>query len=269
MDAATTPRALPAWLAGVAAELELDRPGIVTPDTIEEIRERLGVKPSANRIIQGLHERGWLLKTGVKGAWEFIPGERAGAIASGDPFLPLHGALEIDSQLGASVALGSALWLLDLADRAPSPPEIALPKGTRVPSGLKRNYRLVHHDARLPSLLIQGVPVHRPATILVHLATKPTDARSWGAILQGLPDLVNAAPEKEIRAELAGRTHAARIRLAYLISGLAPDLIQAIDVRPRGKVWFGPRGSLRRHDARWQVADTLLPEAPPQGIESS
>jgi hypothetical protein len=264
-----TPRTIPPWLAGVAAELELDRPGIVTPDTIDEIRKRLSLKPSAHRIIQGLHERGWLLKTGIRGAWEFIPAERAGAIPSGDPFLPLRGAMEIDSELAASVALGSALWLLDMADRAPSPPEIALPKGTPAPKGLRQIYRTVHHDARLPSILIQGIPVHRPATILVHLASKPTDARSWGAILPILPDLLSASPHHEIQAEIAGRTHATQIRLAYLISDLAPDLIEALKIQPAGKVWFGGRGPLRRHDARWQVADTLLPEAPARRVEIS
>lgn len=176
-----------------------------------------------------------------------------------------EGVLEMDPQLRPAVALGSALWLLDLADRAPTPPEIALPGGTRTPRGLRRNCRVVHHDARLPPLRIHSLPVHRPATILIHLATRPADARSWGAILEALPELLSSAPEDEIHAELAGRTHDTRIRLAYLISDLAPDLIRVIDVQPRGKVWFGPRGPLRRHSARWQVADTLLPTEPPPG----
>jgi hypothetical protein len=30
----------------------------------------------------------------------------------------------------------------------------------------------------------------------------------------------------------------------------------------QGKVWFGQRGSLRRHDERWRIADTVLPFDP-------
>jgi hypothetical protein len=31
---------------------------------------------------------------------------------------------------------------------------------------------------------------------------------------------------------------------------------------PGHKVWFGPRGPLRHHDATWNVADTVLPIRP-------
>jgi hypothetical protein len=237
-----TPRSLPTWLAGVVAELELDRPSVVTREQVEELRTRTGVRAPAHRIIAELHARGWLLKTGAHGTWEFIPGERAGAISSGDP-------------------------LLDASDRAPDRQEVALPKNTFVPVALKRAYRVVHHDARLDPVRIKDLPVHRVATVLVHLVCKPTDVRSWGSVLPALPELLARSPEEGIREELTGRSHAARVRFAYLVSGLAPDLVERLDIRPAGKVWFGPRGQLRRHSARWQVADTVLPMAPP-GTES-
>lgn len=258
-----TPRSIPPWLAGIVAELELDRPRIVTSDMVSEIRRHLGVSPPTHRIIEELHTRGWLLKTGAHGAWEFIPGDRAGAISSGDPFLLLRATLETSPDIAVFVALGSALWLLDIADRAPDRPEIALPKGTRVPVALKRACRTVHHDARLAPVHIQDLPVHRPATVLIHLASKPTDVRSWGSVLESLPALLAASPEEEIRAELGGRNHATEIRFAYLVAGLAPNLVARLEIEPAGKVWFGPRGPLRRHDARWQIADTILPTSPP------
>jgi hypothetical protein len=262
-----TPRSLPTWLAGVVAELELDRPSVVTREQVEELRTRTGVRAPAHRIIAELHARGWLLKTGAHGTWEFIPGERAGAISSGDPFLALRATLETTPDSGATVALGSALWLLDASDRAPDRQEVALPKNTFVPVALKRAYRVVHHDARLDPVRIKDLPVHRVATVLVHLVCKPTDVRSWGSVLPALPELLARSPEEGIREELTGRSHAARVRFAYLVSGLAPDLVERLDIRPAGKVWFGPRGQLRRHSARWQVADTVLPMAPP-GTES-
>ncbi|OGU05798.1 MAG: hypothetical protein A2W29_10970, partial [Gemmatimonadetes bacterium RBG_16_66_8] len=243
-----TTRSVPPWLAGVVAELELDRPAVVTTDVVRDIRERLGVSPPAHRIIEELNARGWLLKTGAHGAWEFVPGERAGAISSGDPFLPLRATLKTTPDIPVLVALGSALWLLDIADRAPDRPEVALPKGTRVPVALKRECRTVHHDARLGPVRVQDLPVHRPATVLVHLATRPTDVRSWGSVLHCLPALLDASPEEEIRAELEGRSHSTRVRFAYLVAGLAPDLVERLAIKPAGKVWFGPRGSLRHHD---------------------
>lgn len=258
-----TPRSVPSWLAGVVEELELERPRAVTPDLVREICGRRGVDGAAREIIRELARRGWLLKTGVHGAWEFVPGERAGPIRSGDPFLPLHATLEIMPDLPVSVALGSALWQLNISDRAPDRHELALPRGTYVPVALKRAYRTIHHDARLEPARVQELPVHRPPTVLVHLAARPKDVRSWGSVLDRLPALLDASREEEIRVELEGRRHATRVRFAYLVAGLAPDLVERLGIEPAGKVWFGPRGSLRRHDARWQIADTLLPAPPP------
>jgi hypothetical protein len=116
----------------------------------------------------------------------------------------------------------------------------------------------------LEVLRIQGLPVHRPATVLVHLANKPTDVRSWASMLEALPALLARSPAQEIHTELEGRPHATRVRFAYLVSGIAPDLVEKLAIEPRGKVWFGPRRPLRRHDARWGIADTILPAAPPR-----
>lgn len=153
-----TPRSVPKWLSGVLSELELDRPTIVTSNAVAEIRERLGVKPPTHRIVEELRRRGWILDTGVQGAWEFVPAERAGAISSGDPFLPLRATLETISEVAVSVALGSALWLLNLADRAPDRPEVALPKRVHVPVALKRHYRVVQ-----PRRPVRATPSPAPA----------------------------------------------------------------------------------------------------------
>ncbi len=48
------------------------------------------------------------------------------------------------------------------------------------------------------------------------------------------------SPEPEIQAELEGRTAATRVRFAYLVSGLAPDLVARLGIEPGSKVWFGP-----------------------------
>ena len=80
--------------------------------------------------------------------------------------------------------------------------------------------------------------------------------------LEVLPDLVSACSEDEIRQELERRPHATHVRLPYLIEPIAPDIVARLSIRPAGKVWFRPRRALRRHDAKWNVADTILPISP-------
>lgn len=255
-------RSIPPALAGVVELLELERLVTVTTEEMAELVERAGVNTPVHVVIQRLAERGWLLKTGVRGVWEFAPGAHAGPYSHGDRWMTLRAALREYPDLPACIALGSALWLLDLTHRAPDVPEIALPTGERIPVALRRAYRVVRFDPNLAPEEIRGLHVHRPSTVLVHLAHRPAHVRSWGAVLDVLADLVTSSSVEEVRAELRGRPHATWVRLAYLLSGVAPDLVEELDVVPGHKVWFGPRGKLRNHDATWNVADTVLPTPP-------
>jgi len=260
-------RSIPPALAPLVEQLELERPSIVSVRQIAELIARTAMRTPTRVAIQRLAERGWLLPTSVRGVWEFAPGERAGAFSDGDPLLPLRAVLaagpDTSGEHRPSVALGSALWLHDLADRAPDTPEVAIPDSAPVSIPLRRLCRVVHFSAHVPPVRKRGgLPVHTPATILVHMAHRPRDVRSWGSVLENLARLVAAADEPQIHAELAGRPHATRVRLAYLISGVAPALAGRLSATRRGKVYFGPRGSLRHHDARLNVADTVLPVAP-------
>jgi predicted transcriptional regulator of viral defense system len=254
-------RSIPPALAGIVEILELERPATVTPARMQEVVEQAGASTPPRVAIQRLAERGWLLRTGMRGVWEFAPADRAGAFSEGGPMLTVRAVLESHPDRKIAVALGSALWLHDLADRAPEIPEIALPIGERAPRSVSTQCRVVHHDARLAPVIVKGVPVHRPATVLVHLAEHPSDVRSWGGIMDLLPALARIASPDEVMAELSGRSHATHIRLAYLLEGL-PEGRRYTRVKPAGKVWFGPRAHTRRNSARWNVADTLLPFAP-------
>lgn len=255
-------RSIPPWLAPVIEQLELDRPTIVTTREIDRIRGDLGVKPPANRVIEHLSKRGWLLRTGVQGVWEFVPGDRAGAYSVGDQLLTLRATLAATPTTPVALALGTAMWQLDIAERAPDVAEVAFPSGLHMPIALRRSYRVVRHKARLEHLWVRGIPVHTPSTVLVHLATRPSDVRSWAGVLHLLPDLFAAADKAGIIVELEGRRHSTHVRLAYLLSGIAPDLVEELNIEPSGKVWFGHRGTLRRHSAEWNIADTVLPFSP-------
>jgi predicted transcriptional regulator of viral defense system len=274
-------RSSPPSLAPLIEQLELDRPDAVSVAQVADIIARTKMTTPPRLAIQRLAQRGWLLRTGVRGVWEFAPAERAGAISSHDPLLPLQAALLASANRGGherardqmhddthkaangpAVALGSALWLHDLVDRAPQTPEVAVPPRAAVSNALDRLCRVIRFRANLPPVRKHGLPVHSPATVLVHLAHRPSDVRSWASVLDNLSRIIGAADETDVLAELKDRPNATRVRLAYLLSGVAPALADRLNAVPTGKVWFGPRRRLRRHDARLNIADTMLPISP-------
>jgi predicted transcriptional regulator of viral defense system len=255
-------RAIPQALAPLVELLELERPQTVTVEQVRQFAKEANVATPPRVAIQRLAERGWLLRTPARGVWEFAPADRAGPHSSGDPFLSLRASLSLQPESSLAVALGSAMWLLDIVDRSPDRVEIAIPPGEHVPSGIKQDCRVTRFAARLEPHRVRDLPVHRAASILVHLAHRPADVKSWSGVLERLNDLLHAAADSEIHLELEGRPHATRARLAYLISGLAPDRAELLHVEPAGVVWFGPRRPLRRFSAQWNVADTLLPFSP-------
>jgi len=260
-------RDIPPSLGPVMTELELDAPEVVTMAELAALVERYGIGTDPKVVAGRLRARGWLLSTGIRGVWEFAPAAHAGPISHGDPYLPLRAALAGHPGLPLAVCLISALRSHGLAERAPDRLEIAVPTSTSVPAGLRRRARVVMFEAKLSPQLFDSVPVHVPATVLVHLAARPADVRGWGTIADTLADLVATADVTEIDRELEGRPRSVRVRLAYLTQGVAPDLADRLVPPEEGgrtapKVWFGPRGTLKRHNTRFSVADTVLPFDP-------
>lgn len=256
-------RSIPASLAPIVERLELDQPQIVTLQQLTKIGREVESRTSPALIAHRLRKRGWLLSTGLNGAWEFAPAAHAGPHSRGGPLLPVLAALALDPDLPAAVALGSAAWAHGLADRAPLRVALALIPGERVPAGLRRRAHVVHFSTRLESVQRKGVPVQRLETLLVHLATRPSHMTSWGAVADWLGDVVAEADEAKIFSELIDRPRAVRMRLAYLLEGVWPDLAERLGAdSATSKVWFGPRQKLRRHSQKWHVADSLLPFDP-------
>jgi len=255
-------RSIPPSLAPVLEDLELERPRVVATREIASIAARHGIRTPAKLIAHRLAERGWLLSTGVRGVWEFAPAERAGAYSDGGSLLALRAVLVNKPPVRPALALGSALWWHNLSERAPDLHEVAVPAGASVSAAIQRNFRVVRFKPNLQPREVQGVPVHRPATILVHLASHPAQVRSWSAVLERLGDLVRLSTEEDLRRELRGRPTATQVRLAYLLSGVAPDVADRLGIEPAGKVWFGPRRKVRHYDSTWRVADTVLPVRP-------
>lgn len=256
-------RPISARLAPLVELLELERPQIVTLADLAVMLDALQLTMTPKKAAFRLREDGWLLPTGVRAAYEFAPAERAGPISQGDALLAVRAVLSEAPSVRVAAALGTALALHNIADRGPDIPELAFPKAATIPRPLRGlQFRTLRFDWSLPTASIQGLPVHRAATVLVHLAHRPTEVRSWAAMLEALPSLLAASSIEEIRAELRGRPHATHVRLAYLTHGLAPNLVSTLAVVPRGTVWFGPRTTLKRYNGAWKIADTILPFAP-------
>ena len=260
-------RAIPPSLSPILTELELESARVVTTAELTELVRRAGIQTEPRVVADRLRRLGWLLPTATAGVWEFAPGSHAGAVGHGDQYLELRAALAARPSLNAAVCLISALAAQGLSDRAPDRLEVAVPSSRGVPDGLRRGARVVIFVAHLTPVQSQGVPIHQPSTILVHLAARPTDVSGWGAVADALPDLVDTISAADLETELAGRARSVRARLAYLVHGVSPQLADHLlppdqGGRSAAKVWFGPRARLKRHSSRFAVADTLLPFDP-------
>jgi predicted transcriptional regulator of viral defense system len=255
-------RSLSRQLAPLVAELELRQPTLVTLSDLALIAEETGLRTPAKVIAARLRATGWLLATTQRGVYEFAPGSHAGPYGHGDPFIDLRAAMLSEHQ-ALVIALQSALWLHGMAERPPDRHEVAIPVGQPVPDPVKRRMRVVHYSARLPAADIDQLPVHQPATILVHLATKPGDVQGWMAFAEALPELAARSPVGDLDRELKQRPGTVRPRLAYLLSGVAPAVADRLQpVRPMSVTWFGRSRTSRRFDKRFNVADGLLPFDP-------
>jgi hypothetical protein len=268
MTAGDSPRTLSKTLAVIVADLELSQPVLVDLADLEQLIKRHGGRSRAREVAHRLRERGWLLATARPGVFEFAPAAHAGPFGHGDPFIDLRAELRSDIDLPARLALHSALWIHGLADRAPDIHEVLLPPRVLTPTPLARSFRVLRFEARLAPEEMLGLPVSTPATVLVHLAARPTDIRNWPFFFEAIKDLTERTTASALGEELAGRPASVFARFGYLLQGVAPHLIDELGLAPAsGVVWFGPRGQVRRFDPRWNIADTILPFDPrdPEG----
>jgi hypothetical protein len=252
-------RTIPASLAPVLEQLELEQADLVTMSRLDELVRSAGVGTQTRTVAARLRERGWLLATGQRGVWEFVPAAVAGAYSRGGPTRLLRAALA-RADVMCGLTFQAAAWALGLADRAPRRVEVAAANdrsAAQLPAALDVSVFM----PRLPYGAAKGVPVLRPASVLAHMAATPTRVRSWASALEWLPEVAAEATEDDVLAELGGRAATVSARMGYLIQSLRPDIAARI-LGPKTKTWFGRRSKTLRHDSRWQVADTLLPFDP-------
>jgi hypothetical protein len=256
-------RTLGPSLAQVVEELELEQPVVVTLRELTEILHRRHIRTGAVEVARRLRDRGWLLETAQRGVFEFAPGAHAGPYGHGDPFVDLRAYLAATETRdpGVAACLHSAVWLRGYSDRAPNMHELAVRPGARAPKALTSAFRVVRFSPELLPELVDGIPVHRPATVLAHLVARAADVRSWQVFVEALPELIAATTLDDLATEMRPRSASTRARLGYLLEGQKAGhlpLESLAVARPAGTIWFGPRDGRIRYDTRWNIADTAL-----------
>ncbi|CAN5429634.1 hypothetical protein BH09ACT10_BH09ACT10_20840 [soil metagenome] len=257
-------RTLSATLGAVVEELELEQPQVVTMQDLQELLDRADIKTDAKVVAHRLRQSGWLLDSGVRGVWEFAPGAHAGPIGHQDPLGQIKAFSSRHATIRPVLALASAAWATGHADRVPPRPEVTIARGAPTPKPLAAIATVTHFDAYLKPLAARGMTAHRPETVLVHMADRPNDVRSWASAREWMANLAADANLSDVLVELDRRPSTTHVRLGYLMQSLRPDIAKRMESHVKSKTWFGPRASLRRHSSTWQVADTLLPFDPAQ-----
>ena len=256
-------RSISTSMASVLERMELERPAVVTSEILNRILQEEGILTPARIVAARLREKGWLLPTAVRGAWEFIPASSAGAYSSNDPLLDIKSMISKHDIIKIGITFQSAAWAHGVADRIPLRIEVA--------TGDAQTSRLLHNitstSVFMPILEyreLKGVPVLAPESVIVHMAAKPTAVRSWQSTLEWLPELTALLERDAVIKEISNRSKAVIARTGYLLQGMRPDVADYIHKRytPTCKTWFGSRMSLLRHDNKWLIADTMLPFDP-------
>jgi hypothetical protein len=258
----TVKRSIPASLAPLLTELELDRPAVVTLALLDELRLRCQVDLPADEVARRLRMLGWLLPLRTRGAWEFAPAERAGAISGGDPFLEFRAAQIVRRDLHIGAGYESAAFLQNLASRQPGREVIVCDVGTPAIRSLDQ-YRRV--DLTLPDEAYSrrdGLRVQTETGLLAALAIRPDGFRDWPGLSEWLQKAARRADPAVLEPSLHGRSAAAWARAAYLlrVGGNAELAGELLKQRPteRGPFYLGPRRGGGHHDRTTDVVDTVV-----------
>ncbi len=259
---ADEPRSIPSRLAPVLEALELDQPRVVTADTLARRAEDHGIDTDGQQLAYDLRRLGWLIGLRTKGAWEFVPGARAGRFGAGDRHIELRAALAVDVGFRGALAMESAAVALGLAGRVPDREVLWVPPGRRVPKsfGDWRAVRLaVSDDAIAP---VDGLPTWRVETLLAGMAVRPDGFHDWPNVGEWLARAVSQADADSVARSLVGAPRAAWQRASYLLAtggqeAAASDVFQQAPPG-RGPAYLGPRQKKGRFDRRFEIVDSVL-----------
>lgn len=247
-------------LAPLLALLELDQPRVVTTSDLADAASEVGVTWAPRDIARRLLERGWLLPLKTRGAWEFAPGARAGAIGAGDPFIELRATLRKRPEAPFAVAAESAAYLHSLSSRQPDTEVISAPPGTTVPTALEI-FRLVRWEAQTPLTRKGGLPVWALETLIAFMCSKPSRYGDWPNVPEWIGAAFRDIDINHLAAELGGEARSSWMRAAYLAerAGNCRASQRLMDCAPEGA---GPyrltaRETPGKYSSRFEIVDSL------------
>jgi hypothetical protein len=245
-------------LAPIIEQLELRQASLVSVRDLEKLAREAGIAESTRSLSHRLRKNGWLLPLKARGAWEFSPGSRAGALPGGDPLIELRATLKLRPSYPAHVAYDSAAWLLGCTSHLPEREVISLPKGIRVTPALS-SYRVVRQRPRLVPLRKDGLPVWQFDSLLVLMCARPELYRDWPNVPEWLPRFARQVDTTKIDSELQPYPKSVRARLSYLFnvanqSELAEKYATHVDY----VVYFGSRKRAGRYVPKFRIYDSIF-----------
>ncbi len=132
-----------------------------------------------------------------------------------------------------------------------------------MPIGGRSPVRTVTYDWKLPTEILRGLPVWKPATVIVAAADRPAAQRDWSNADDWLTQTVNATTLTDLLTEAADCGTATLTRLGYLLEWAgATDNANAVEEllpRPLKVTFLGPRQPRGCWINRWRLYDSLLP----------
>jgi len=250
-------------MAPILEKLELERPIIITSESLSEMLRDEGIKTPVSVFATRLKEKGWLLTTPKRGVWEFVPASSAGAYSANDPLLIIKSIMSKHSPLQFGLTFQAAAWMHGTADRVPTHLEVAA-VDTRAHRIFQPRLSTSMYKPNLMYDELKGIPVLAPESVIIHMTEKPRAVRSWQSSLEWLPDLAELLKVERILEEISNRYDSVIARVGYLLQGMRPDIAEILyqQYTPKNKTWFGSRAPLLRHDNKWLIADTMLPFDP-------
>ena len=233
----------------------------MTRELLEQIANESGSELPVETITERLVRYGWLLPLRTRNAWEYAPASSAGRWGSSDPWIELRALLEHHPDAPVAVAFESAVWEYGYTSHQPTMPVLAHRPSWRPAHGL--GVRTVSYDWKLPVEKLRGLPVWRPATVLVAAASRPAAQRDWSNADDWLAQTARAATLTDLLTEVAGHGTATLTRLGYLLDWAgandSADAIENLLPQPLKVTFFGPRQPRGRWINRWRLYDSLLP----------
>lgn len=249
-------------IADIIERLELDGDSIVTVDRLASVMGEVGTAGSPRILAYELQREGWLGTLRSRGAWEFLPGSRAGSYSSGDRFLEFRAQRALRPEWPGVLAMESSASLLGLAQRIPDREIIALPDDAALPKAMSGQWRCVRIEIPNEGVtVINGLPTWNREGLIVGIGIRPSGYKDTAGLGQWLSEATYDADHDLVLRLLESAGAAARQRTAYLfqVAGNREVAQEIVSVHPpTDTAWFGPRRPGGQYDPMTKVSDTRL-----------